>query len=739
MPRATGAKAYNTFVKGLVTEASPLTYPENASIDEENFVLNRDGSRQRRLGLDYEDSYVLSSNIATTTFSDLAVTSHEWRNAANNGLYNFAVIQTGATLRFYSLSASSISAGVKSFTIDLTTYKTSFATNIGSQPIQVSAGKGFLFVVSKDTDPFYVEYNPTADTISTTRITLKQRDFLGLSDGYTTDEQPTALTDAHKYNLLNQGWDTTKIGTYFTSQAKYPSNAQIWMLGKDTSDNFDAALLVKQYVGNTPAPKGHFILDTYSRDRTTASGVPNLTTEIEEHRPTTTAFYAGRVWYAGVQSKVNTGPTINGDIYFSQILVDPSYAGLCYQQSDPTSEEISDILDTDGGIIRIPEIENVIELVPIRNALVVIASNGVWQISGATDAGFLATSYQVIKITDVGAIAADTVVAVENKAFYWAESGIYLLTPDEVSGTLVAKNLTETTIQTLYLDISSVGKLYATANYDATARRVTWLYNDSDSYTGATYKYKYDTELVFDLVLGSWSKYTISSLASLSPYVAGYITTPSFNVLSNAFNVVVGGVQVQVSAVNVTLTETYQAEGLVSSKYLVVKPQSGGTNSKITFGLYNNTTFMDWKTADGTGITYSSYLVTGYELFGDIMRKKDVVYLVTHFNKTETGFTQTGDALNLISPSSCMIQYRWDWSDHTNSGKWGTAFQAYRFLRNYIPDNVNDPFNYGYSVIVTKNKIRGTGKALSFYIYSETGKDLQLLGWSVLAGGGTSV
>ncbi len=47
-------KVYRSFIKGLVTEASPLTFPENASIDEQNFVLNRDGSRSRRLGIDYE-------------------------------------------------------------------------------------------------------------------------------------------------------------------------------------------------------------------------------------------------------------------------------------------------------------------------------------------------------------------------------------------------------------------------------------------------------------------------------------------------------------------------------------------------------------------------------------------------------------------------------------------------------------------------------------------------------------
>lgn len=33
-------KVYRSFTKGLVTEASPLTFPENASIDERNFVLS---------------------------------------------------------------------------------------------------------------------------------------------------------------------------------------------------------------------------------------------------------------------------------------------------------------------------------------------------------------------------------------------------------------------------------------------------------------------------------------------------------------------------------------------------------------------------------------------------------------------------------------------------------------------------------------------------------------------------
>lgn len=51
MARQQAQAEINNFVGGLVTEASPLTFPENASLDEKNFVLNRDGSRRRRLGM----------------------------------------------------------------------------------------------------------------------------------------------------------------------------------------------------------------------------------------------------------------------------------------------------------------------------------------------------------------------------------------------------------------------------------------------------------------------------------------------------------------------------------------------------------------------------------------------------------------------------------------------------------------------------------------------------------------
>lgn len=54
----------------MITEASPLTYPEDASYDEDNMILYRAGNRSRRLGIDFERDYTLlildGSNAAAT-------------------------------------------------------------------------------------------------------------------------------------------------------------------------------------------------------------------------------------------------------------------------------------------------------------------------------------------------------------------------------------------------------------------------------------------------------------------------------------------------------------------------------------------------------------------------------------------------------------------------------------------------------------------------------------------------
>lgn len=68
MARQKFAKDFNTFVRGLITEASQLTFPDDASLDERNFVLDKDGGRRRRFGMELQGGLI-------NTFPRYSVTS----------------------------------------------------------------------------------------------------------------------------------------------------------------------------------------------------------------------------------------------------------------------------------------------------------------------------------------------------------------------------------------------------------------------------------------------------------------------------------------------------------------------------------------------------------------------------------------------------------------------------------------------------------------------------------------
>ena len=64
MARTAAEKSYFTFAGGLITDVSPLGYPDETTQDESNFELLRNGSRRRRKGL------LLESGGANYTLPD---------------------------------------------------------------------------------------------------------------------------------------------------------------------------------------------------------------------------------------------------------------------------------------------------------------------------------------------------------------------------------------------------------------------------------------------------------------------------------------------------------------------------------------------------------------------------------------------------------------------------------------------------------------------------------------------
>ncbi len=110
MPQSLTQRVVNTFVKGLITEAGELTFPPDASVDELNCDLRRDGSRRRRKGAAKETNHVLSS----FTIADSEVTTTgTWFNVGGESGQEFLVFQKGATLYFFNKSDVPFSANIE--------------------------------------------------------------------------------------------------------------------------------------------------------------------------------------------------------------------------------------------------------------------------------------------------------------------------------------------------------------------------------------------------------------------------------------------------------------------------------------------------------------------------------------------------------------------------------------------------------------------------------------------------
>jgi hypothetical protein len=733
-------KAYRSFVKGLITEANQLTFPENASIDEANFVLNRDGSRSRRLGVDYESSYALTATgLTATDIKEGKQSFHVWESPGGDTTVSLGLVRIKNKIWFMNLLTDSPSANLKNGGSPIT------IASLSNSKIETSVINNKCVIVSKDLPrPVLLTYAKTTGLVTQSTIQLEIRDIYGVDDSLFLDTRPTTLSNEHKYNLRNQGWNkniVTSTGAdaidyTFTELGQYPSNADNWTLGKISNtasadyEKYDPDTLVKNSFSNYQIAKGSFIIDAFERGvgRMNASDVTSgLPTDREEGNISTITSYAQRLFYSGVESDVTgsdiRSPNYSGYIFFSKVIKADDDLGKCHQEADPTDPGINDLIDTDGGSIQIPDITRVVKIIASQASVLVFAENGVWEVYGDTG-GFIATSFQASKISTNGITNGDSVVNVNGNFIYWSKAGIYLLKPDTASGRFAAESLSLTSIQDLYLKIPEVAKDFCKGIYDEKENRVRYLYNDSANYSSSNYPNSYNKELIYDLTLKAWSKNELSSLASDSPYVADFVAMPGYSVSAREESVVAGTDTVLVTAGDtVVIPDDVATSRTEQFSFLTI------VGTSFTLSKYNGSDFLDWKTKDSVGVDYSSYLYTGYELFGDIMRQKQIPYIFLYLQKTEDGFQASGDDLVFKNQSSCKVQAQWGWSNSAANGKWGKEFQAYRILRNYTPSGASDAYDSGESMVVTKNKLRGSGKCLSLYIKSEQGKDMKLLGW----------
>lgn len=788
MPQARQTGEFNTFVGGLITEASPLTFPENASLDEKNFVLDRNGSRRRRLGMDRESGLTpYNVSYLLPPVGDITVNVFEWRDVAGINGKSFLVCQVHDQM--YIVDRADESLQSSSYVKERYTL---LATFFDYPRATFAAIDGKLVVAYGNSTVRVFTYTESTDSFSTEEQSIKIRDLFGVEDIFDSKDLTSpefvnfrpdtgsTVVDAHMYNLRNQGWgvprleweDTTPGSPVKTDPIRafedkggddrgLPSNADTPILNiyanvdetDKNSDRFNDEAAARDEPARTRAAMGHFIIDLLDRGAsrkeqyeqltdtsgTYANANPGSTPSyVSFDTPTIllpaditpggvkiVAEFAGRVWYAGFSSEVSNGdnqsPSLASYVFYSQQVKHSAQIARCYQEGDPTDKEAPDVLDTDGGFVRVSGAYNIQSLVNVGTGLMVLAENGVWFISGSDSGTFNANNQTVTKITERGTTSPGSVVVVDNTIMYWADDAIYHISPDQF-GSMSAKEIS-VNIRTFFQDIGDSSRAKANGIYDSYSKKVRWVYDTAPSTSGAK-------ELVFDIVLGAFYPSEIGNLATSQVPIIPVPVSP-YSLSSEAIEVIADEDEVLSDADEVVASIPGVFGGYREVAYLTLINQENVVETSLTFSTYSNGDFKDWSSVDGTGVDAAAYLLTGYIGTGDYHRFKQVPYVYFHLLRTESGFLDGDNDLTVVGESSCKVRSQWDWANSAAAGKWGKEFQAYRYRRMYMPDDSSDDFDSGHRTIVTKNKLRGRGRVVSLLISSEEEKDLRLLGWSM--------
>lgn len=728
MPKQGSRAEVNTFVKGLVTEASPLNFPANASLDEVNFELLRDGTRKRRLGIDKESG---SQEYVATTLSlfnsNPAITKFVWESVGGDSTKDYLAVQSGSYLRIFDL-ANLVTGSVPLFEFSSSLDNSSpwsFASVNGSLVIAGSNSADSILLVSYNQGTFNSQY-----------IRIKVRDIWGVEDTEAVEKNPdarqSAISRAGLYNYYNQSWGLprrNKAGTlvsplsnYKTSLSKYPSNNEVVWTGlayvpqTGTTDPYEAMypnLYEDRFGADLSATKGYFIIDliergTSRREAFDSNNVkfPEMAATVPDSEspgipldksftgPGVICEFAGRIFYAGFGGSYLAGdarsPTLNNYVFFSQLVKNDADITKCYQVGDPTSRDNSEVVETDGGFVRIAGARKIVAFQQLGSNLVILADNGVWTLSGGSDFGFSATNYKVDKVSDFGCVSPTSIVTDGNSLLFWGSDAIYAASGNN-TGMLVVDDITRDTIQTRYNSFPLAGKRNCRGVYDLFNKKLRWVFN-----TGTLFQASNNVqELVFDLSLKC---FYLNSIANTPDYKRT-LTTPVF----------------------------YSSRSKPLFYIYTFVPVDLPNTISYSFAEYKDTGFRDWRSFDGVGVDAKAYMLTGAMLAGDSAVDKQTPYILTHMKPTETGADSEGVAIN---QSSCLMRAQWDWSNNINSNKFGSTQEVYGY-RHPNFTNTND----GYDVTTTKRKLRGKGKAISLHFETQPDKDCQLLGWSLTING----
>jgi len=426
----------------------------------------------------------------------------------------------------------------------------------------------------------------------------------------------------------------------------------------------------------------------------------------------------GRLWLANPTGNPNT-------IYFSQSIEDERNYYSMYTFADPRNPDDPDVVDTDGGVIKIPAINEIVGVADYKGGILILATNGIWFISGA-DNYFKATSYSINKITDDGCLSRFGWTYVEDSIVYAGSGGIYAITLDQVSAKPTIVSISDK-IKSYWTSIPRFQRQSVDVSYNSdTFQLIFGLNIDTPSWFYTLNKYtqpiKYRDFLIFDTKMQAWYTYELTadpsgasvSISSMAPFAVNLLQTEEVTVLGEV--VIVDG--------DIVYTAPTQSDNQVYTGLVFVK--RNGNSVDWSFGIMEADTLVDFNKSSADAETNIGIIETVPQLFSDIGHQKQLPYLHTAFERVEDGFDS--ETRTYTNPGSCNARVIWNWATDESAGKdFGPAYQAYKPNRyNMVYENGQ---LIGQRVVMSKHRIRGFGQALAYRFEGDAGYDFHLLGW----------
>lgn len=735
-----------------MTEASVMQFPPNATRDESNFELNLDGSRSRRLGMNVHGS-LIDTGFSQSLRDNLGYTSFIWEGPGGDSSKKFLVIQVGDVIRVFDSLATVISNSLL-YTVTLN----------GDRSVVwgITSYGGKVYITTNLPEIQVIEYTPSNGAFASYSGRIKIRDLFGVEETiepkYEEDQQYRgALNTQHYYNLYNQSWAIPRfpwlygenplqnVAILAGAPTRSPSNSDTVWMGMDFR-TVDRESVGTPAAGSNPgdqsffytelecfnrkqfdavtgeqgwAAKGHYIIDAFETGASRTQALINTISkypqsgglygtvvfqELISGGPKCCASYAGRIFYSGISPRVQFGdrrtPDYSNFVFFSQLVEKPNDAFKCYQEGDPTSRETNDIIDTDGGFLKIAGASGIQKLVPLGARLIVIAENGIWSISGEDSGQFKATGYKVDKVSTNGCLDKSTVVDAGDTIYYFGADAIYRIQPNQF-GDLGVTDITSDKIKKFYANMTITSKRLSHGVFDRFTNRVHWYsYDRSREF--------FATMLSYDLKLESFYPFTLMNSPAAEPILFGEFLAP------DTLHTGVAGT-------------TPSPGGLPkSNKMKCAGISRSGGNLQLFFSEFYDPDFIDWKFFDGVGTDARAYMLVGETTLGDVAVDKQLNYLTVIMKNTERSIVN--DTVN--RESSCLVRAMWDFADSIVSNRWSRTTQVFRRQRTR-GDNGSGDFYSGHEYLSSKSKMRGRGKAFSLYFSTEPKKDCHVVGWNL--------